>query len=147
MHASRGFTLIESLVALSVLSLFASLPLITAPKIQEDLEVYYFLNQFENNILLTQQAAVFSTQRTTIKREYDQPNSIEFLLEEGEKVVQFVPEALTVIRFPIIYFSLATGDIQNPTNIIFSWPKKKQKITYEFLFGKGRYEKKIETTK
>ena len=147
MHAPRGFTLIESLVALSVLSLFASLPLITAPKIQEDLEVYYFLNQFENNILLTQQAAVFSTQRTTIKREYDQPNVIEFLLEEGEKVAQFVPEALTVIHFPRVFFSLATGDIQNQEKVIFSWPKKKQKITYEFLFGKGRYEKKVEPTK
>lgn len=147
MKALRGFTLIESLITLSILSLFASLPLITVPRVKEELEVYYFLNQFENNILLTQQAAVFSSQRTTIKREYEKPNPIEFLLDEGQKAIQFTPEALTVIYFPIIYFSLETGNIQKPEKIVFSWPKKKQRITYEFLFGKGRYEKTIETTK
>ncbi len=142
MNKHRAFTLLETLIVLSVLSLFASVSFVAIPKIQEELEVYYFLNQFENNILLTQQAAIFSVVRTTIKKEYQQ-NYIEFLLEGNRKVTQTAPPALNFKVFPPVYFGIGTGNIVKTETIIFSWENKKQEIKYEFLFGKGRYEKTI----
>lgn len=142
MNKHRAFTLLETLIVLSVLSLFASVSFVAIPKIKEELEVYYFLNQFENNILLTQQAAIFSVVRTTIKREHQQ-NYIEFLLEGNRKVIQTAPPALNLRVTPPVYFGIGTGNIVKTETIIFSWENKKQEIKYEFLFGKGRYEKTI----
>lgn len=142
MKLYQGFTLIESLLVLFVITLFVSLPFVMVQGAKENLEVVHFLDHFEKNILLTQQAAITSNKRTKMIQR-DTTREYYFYTDTIEKLD--MPEDLRVSRIKTLYFNSGTGNNSSLQELHFYWDKNKQKITYRFLFARGHYEKKITT--
>ncbi|GAA3018319.1 competence type IV pilus minor pilin ComGD [Tetragenococcus solitarius] len=142
MKLYQGFTLIESLLVLFVITLFVSLPFVMVQGAKENLEVVHFLDHFEKNILLTQQAAITSNKRTKMIQR-DTTREYYFYTDTIEKLD--MPEDLRASRIKTLYFNSGTGNNSSLQELHFYWDKNKQKITYRFLFARGHYEKKITT--
>lgn len=138
----RGFTLIESLLVLFVITLFIGLPSIVVKDAKETLEVVHFLDHFEKNILLTQQDAITSNKRTKMIQK-DTTKEYYFYTDTIEKLD--MPEDLRASRIKTLYFNSGTGNNSSLQELHFYWDKNKQKITYSFLFARGHYEKKVTT--
>ncbi|GMA48393.1 competence type IV pilus minor pilin ComGD [Tetragenococcus muriaticus] len=136
----RGFTLIESLLVLFVITLFVALPSVAVKEAKETLEVMHFLDRFEKNILATQQAAITSNKRTRMIQR-DTTTEYYFYTESIEKLV--MPKDLRASRIKTLYFNSGTGNNSSLQELHFYWNKNKQKITYRFLFARGHYEKKV----
>lgn len=142
-----GYTLIESLIVLLVISIFATLPVVVLPRLKEKLEVYQFLNQFEKYTLLTQQVAILSNQFTGISRAADNQNQIVFSLEYEKNIILTLPKELRVSSFRSKNFYKNTGNIDRLENIRFTWKTENKWIDYTFLLGKGHYDKTIKPIK
>lgn len=142
-----GFTIVESLLVLLVVSLFIGLPVVYLPRLKARLEVQQFLNQFEKYTLLTQQVSIISNEFTRIARVADREDLLEFSLEYGQKIYLTLPNELSVGTFKGKEFNKGTGNMSQLGNIRFTWAKEKQWIDYTFLFGKGHYEKTIKPIK
>lgn len=137
-----GFTLIESLVVLFVVTLFIALPSIVIQDAKETLEVVHFLDHFEKNILMTQQAAITSNERTRMMQR-DTTTEYYFYTDTIEKLD--MPKDLRASRIKTLYFNSGSGNNSSLQKLHFYWDKNNQKITYSFLFARGHYEKKITT--
>jgi len=142
MKLYQGFTLIESLLVLFIVTLFVSLPSVMVQGAKENLEVLHFLDHFEKNILLTQQAAITSNKRTKMIQR-DTTREYYFYTDTIERLD--MPEDLRASRIKTLYFNSGTGNNSSLQELHFYWDKNKQKITYRFLFARGHYEKKITT--
>jgi len=142
MKSYQGFTLIESLLVLFVITLFVALPSIAIKDTKETLEVMHFFDRFEKNILATQQAAITSNKRTRMIQR-DTTTEYYFYTETIEKLD--MPEDLKASRIKTLYFNSGTGNNSSLQELHFYWDKNNQKITYSFLFARGHYEKKITT--
>ncbi|WP_227938540.1 competence type IV pilus minor pilin ComGD [Alkalihalobacillus deserti] len=67
-HAESGYTLVELLITLSLLSILVSLPLVTFPKLNEtSLEADIIAKQVKENLLLAQQVAMSTGRLTQIR--------------------------------------------------------------------------------
>lgn len=140
----QGFTLLESLIVLAMVSIFLLLPVVASKETSKTMTTLYFLDRLEKNILVCQQTAIVENRQTKVLQNADNPRELAFRLAPGvwlESLI--VPETLTVSRVPIITFAGGTGNAQSFQAFSFIWTEKKQKIMYRFLFGKGHFEKKI----
>ena len=142
-----GYTVIEMLLVLLLVSLFASVSIVFVPRVQERLTVYQFLNQFEKNILLTQQSSLFSDEFTEFYREAEGERRLVFDLDHEYRIILPIPPVLKVSDFPLIRFSKDTGNMGISRKILFTWQNEQTQVLYSFLFGKGHYEKQILSTK
>ncbi len=144
MKSHRGFTLIESLLVLFVVTLFIALPSIVIQDTKETLEVVHFLDHFEKNVIATQQAAITSNKKTKMIQK-DTTREYYFYTDTIEKLD--LPEDLRASKIKTLYFNSGSGNNSSLQNLHFYWDKNKQKITYRFLFARGHYEKKITSIK
>uniref|UniRef100_UPI00403FA11C competence type IV pilus minor pilin ComGD n=1 Tax=Candidatus Enterococcus willemsii TaxID=1857215 RepID=UPI00403FA11C len=143
-HRLQGFTILESLIVLVIVSMFLLLPMIASRETSKTMTTLYFLDRLEKNMLVCQQTAIVENRQTKVLQNADNPRELAFRLAPGiwlESLV--VPETLTVSSVPIITFAGGTGNAQSFQAFSFIWNEKGQKITYRFLFGKGHFEKKI----
>ena len=138
-----GYTVIEMLLVLLLVSLFASVSIVFVPRVQERLT----LNQFEKNILLTQQSSLFSDEFTEFYREAEGERRLVFDLDHEYRIILPIPPVLKVSDFPLIRFSKDTGNMGISRKILFTWQNEQTQVLYSFLFGKGHYEKQILSTK
>lgn len=150
MNKHTGFTLAESLLVMVIVCSFALLPTLALKRWQEILEVEHFLSQFEKGILLTRQSAI-TKQQTTLVQYYEGTKTIEFVHsplianKDRRSTTIVLPEELTMTGLSTISFPGTTGNYSQPEHQIhFCWAKMNQKITYQFLFGSGSYEKIVE---
>ena len=142
-----GYTVIELLLVLLLISLFASISIVFVPRVQERVTVYQFLNQFEKNILLTQQSSLFSDEFTEFYREAEGERRLVFDLDHEYRIILPIPSVLKVSDFPLIRFSKDSGNMGIARKILFTWQNEQIEVLYSFLFGKGHYEKQISPTK
>ncbi|MDN6639295.1 MAG: hypothetical protein L0L10_00795 [Tetragenococcus sp.] len=142
MKSYRGFTLLETLLVLLVVTSFIALPSIVVQNTKETLEVVHFLDRFEKNMLATQQAAITSNQRTKMIQR-DTTTEYYFYTDTIEKLD--MPKDLRASRIKTLYFKPGSGNNSSLKKLHFYWDKNNQKITYSFLFARGHYEKKITT--
>lgn len=136
----------ESLFVLAIVSFFIALPALAVKEAIDTLTTLHFFDRLEKSILTSQQTAIISNKKTDIIQDYDNQRILAFQLQTGEWLEHLiVPETLTVGSIsPKISFSAGTGNASAYRTIRFTWPKKNQRITYRFLFGKGHYEQTIE---
>ena len=142
---NRGFTLIESLMVMFILSFFILVPVLSVKSVTTTMEVTHFFEQLEKNLLVCQQTAIISNRTTDISQNDAQQRSLNFRLAPGEWLPPLsVPESLTIANLSgKITFAGGTGNADATRKILFTWPQKKQQITYKFLFGKGRFEQEV----
>lgn len=138
-----GYTLVEMLIVLLLVSVFVGLPVTVLPRFQENLRIHQFFNQFEKNLLLTQQSALFSDQFTELSREAGGERCLVFDLDKGERLLLPIPKELLVHEFRNIRFNKDTGSTGYLGAVRFTWQSGKQKVSYIFLFGQGHYEKEV----
>lgn len=142
-----GFTLIEALLVLTIVSFFVSLPTVAMKEASRTLTTIYFFDSLEKSILTCQQTAIIANKGADVMQDYNNRRTLAFQLETGEWLAHLtVPDTLTIGDMKgKIAFSGGTGNAKGDQKIIFTWPEKNQKIVYNFLFGKGHYEKIITT--
>lgn len=141
-----GFTLGESLWVLLICSFFLLLPVLDLKNYQESLEVMGFCSKLEKVIYVAQQTALVDGKFSKVicgdgpypEIYFHSTISGKYQLETIE-----IPKALKVISFQTITFSAYSGNYTEMRSLIFDWSRKKQRISYKFLFGSGRYEKNI----
>lgn len=142
----KGFTLIESLLVLSICTAFMLLPTLAIKKWKQVLEVERFLSSFEKRILLTQQMAIVNMLDTQMVF-YEQDQQIQFIIPENrsklEDMVLEVPAVLRATGPRKIIFKKGSGNNGNLSKFSFSWIEKNQLIEFQFQLGSGRYVKKI----
>jgi prepilin-type N-terminal cleavage/methylation domain len=144
---NRGFTLVESLMVMLVVAFFTLVPMLSVKSVTETMEVTRFFEQLEKNLLVCQQTAIISNRATDISQNDANHRSLNFRLASGEWLPALtVPESLTIANLSgKITFAGGTGNVDATRKILFTWPQKKQQITYKFLFGKGRFEQEVTT--
>ncbi len=145
MRRHSAFTLLESLLVLTVVSLFIMVPTMLIKKTTQTMATIYFFDQLEKSILTCQQVAIVSGRYTEALLYSPSQPEIVFWLNPSERLETLtIPETLRVPRaWRGVKFSGGTGNTNLYQNIDFIWDEKKQKITYRFLIGKGHYEKII----
>jgi competence protein ComGD len=147
MTQPKGFTLIESLIVLSVVSIFVLLPILAIDQYQKQIEVIGFCGRLEKGLYTAQQTAIIDQRQTRVAYTSGTDPAVHFQSTvTGELRLSSidVPEQLEVRSFPTILFSSNSGNNSSFPRIVLYWPEKEQTITYKFLFGSGRYEKIIE---
>lgn len=148
----KGFTLIESLLVLFVISVFLAVPTIVVKDSVAELEVARFFECFEKSMLATQQAAILENKESRVDQFIVEPQSfIRFKFATGAEIVPtlYVPEEITMFPTENTYvaFSGGVGTNSRLQTITFDYAKENKRIKYHFLFGKGHYDKEITTLK
>ncbi|WP_338070477.1 competence type IV pilus minor pilin ComGD [Enterococcus rivorum] len=139
---TQGFTLLESLLALSVCSLFLLLPTLAINEWQQVLQVEQFFNSVEKNILFTQQMAVVQSVDTKILFS-EEKQLIEFVTQEEKNGQLEIPEAIMGRGPGKVTFKKITGNNGVLGKYEFDWPEKRQRVVFQFQLGSGKYVKKI----
>lgn len=138
---SAGFTLVESLLVLLLVSVMVTFSVTVTKNIEEELAIRHFFTKLDKHILLNHQAS-FVEQGRVIMGRAEGSRSIHFVV--GEQTFDLpVPEGLRVSNFPPMNFAIGTGDKGQMRSFFVDWDAKKIQVAYNFLFGKGHYEKEI----
>lgn len=140
-QVAKGFTLIESLIVLFIVSLIVMLSVHVTLTFEKELAVRHFFTKLDKHILLNHQASFVEPERVVMGRESGS-RSLYFKVGE-ESFLLPVPEELHISNFPPMHFSIGTGDRGEMRSFYIKWEAKKVEISYEFLFGKGHYEKQV----
>ncbi|MFV0560012.1 MAG: competence type IV pilus minor pilin ComGD [Enterococcus sp.] len=137
-----AYTLVESLVVLSIVSFMIALPVLMTNKLKEQIIVNQFLSSFEKQVLATQQAAIVCQRSTSISTDSNKKTIIFSAPSKfGGRLI--IPEFLAMQRCATISFTPYTGNNSTLKQYSFYWPSQKKTIAYQFQLGSGRYVKKI----
>ena len=140
-YSTSGFTLIESLLVLLLVSIIVTLSVGVTKELERELAVRHFFTKLDRHILLNHQASFVEQGEVFMGRE---SGSRSIYFKVGEQSFSLpVPEELRVSNFPPMNFTIGTGDKGQMRSFYVTWEAKKIEISYNFLFGKGHYEKKI----
>ena len=140
-YLTTGFTLIESLLVLSLVSIIVTLSVGVTKELERELAIRHFFTKLDRHILLNHQASFVEQERVIMGRESGS-GLIYFKVGEQSFILP-VPEELHVSNFPPMNFTIGTGDKRQMRSFYITWEAKKIDISYNFLFGKGHYEKTI----
>lgn len=139
--------MIESILALGVVTMFLLLPILAISEYQATLSAVGFCRKLETAILTAQQNAIVSGQSSRVFYSEGDEATVYFNTTVGEKMTLSeinVPNELVVKSFPEIRFNKGSGNYSSMGTVVIDWPRKEKTIRYRFLFGSGRYEKIIE---
>lgn len=137
----KGFTLTESLVVLMIVSIMLMVGVSVTKNSKDELAVRHFLNRLDRQILLNHQASFVEEQLVWMGRE-PESRTISFVIGE-QKFSLPIPEVLHVSYFPTMNFSKGTGNSKNMHSFSVYWNEKNLEVSYDFLFGKGHYERTV----
>lgn len=138
-----AFTLVEMLLVLLILTTLASLGVQGYQGMQIAMERERFFRKFESNVYLAIESAMTTNDWTNINVGSDSL-SITIPNHFSKSLVQKLPSDLSISSSNhIIYFKKATANYAPTAKIIFTDKHYKKRITYQFYFGSGRYEKTI----
>lgn len=139
----RGFTLLESLTVLLIITLFTLLPVLSFYHWQQRMEVELFFDSFETMIQSAQHLAI--TRQRVVKMTIGE-EEIGYQMMENNTTLQRmieIPEQLqltttsTQLDFPGI-----SGNYSGLAKVTFDWPHQNQRVIYQFQLGSGRFERK-----
>lgn len=146
MKNKRGYTLIESLLILTIVLVAAAFPILAIEEVQQQMIVHQFFASFEKRISAAQKAAIVNQQQTSFELTSDQRQlffDVPAYFDHHWNYLQ-IPSELVVQRAERIVFAANTGNESSLRAYRFYWPRKNQVITYQFQMGGGRYIKRIE---
>lgn len=141
---ARGFTLVESLITLFVVTSFTLLPTLSTIRLQDKIEIEQFFASLEKRILASQQAAITGMLPSDMQIT---ASSIYFrtLVSTGiDWSLLIIPKELVYTGTSKLVFSMNSGNNSSLSKMSFYWKEKKETISYQFQMGSGRYIKKIE---
>lgn len=141
---ARGFTLVESLITLFVVTSFTLLPTLSTIRLQDKIEIEQFFASLEKRILASQQAAITGMLPSDMQIT---DSSIYFrtLVSTGiDWSLLTIPKELVYTGTSKLVFSMNSGNNSSLSKMSFYWKEKKETISYQFQMGSGRYIKKIE---
>ncbi|MGK0552408.1 competence type IV pilus minor pilin ComGD [Enterococcus faecalis] len=141
----QGFTLWEVLLVLSIVSGLVIFPNLLLRRWQQYVHVTQFLATFEKQLAYTQQSAITLEQNMEVLLSQEQQKfSFADFGSSGKKFQEVVvPDDLQVQGPAKIIFLRKTGNNGYLGKYTFSYPKKQQKIIYQFQLGSGKYVKKV----
>lgn len=142
----QGFTLIESLLVLGIVSALFLLPLITQNRWKQRQETLYFFTSLERQLFITQQAAVLTGQGSKVSYSFNEPRVIRFNYGVNQTTMRNVtlvlpPDYQTVGQVTLT-FRPKTGTVNRITQLQFKGPRDVI-VSYQFFIGGGRFEKRI----
>lgn len=143
----RGFTMVESLIVLLVVSIFVFLPLVAIDRYQAYFEVWGFCARLEKGLAVAQQTAIIDARETKVAYSDSPIPTIYFhstITGEIKMEPLEVPSQLAVRVFPVLTFTSQSGNYTRMETLRFEWLDQQKSIIYKFLFGSGRYDKIIE---
>ncbi|WP_429940550.1 MULTISPECIES: competence type IV pilus minor pilin ComGD [unclassified Enterococcus] len=146
MENKRGYTLIESLLILTIAIFAASLSLSAIENVQQQMIVHQFFASFEKRIAAAQKTAIVNQQQTSFEAINEQTQiffDVPVYFAHHWNSLQ-IPSDLVVQRAERIVFAANTGNESSLRAYQFYWPRKNQRITYQFQMGGGRYVKRVE---
>lgn len=131
-----GFTLMESLVVLGIVSCFLLLPNLAVRSLAKNLEERQFFELFESRVLACQQYAITKGRKSRMMGE---EGMIHFKAYKGLQGLT-VPESITVYPFDV-GFHFSSGSFGKLDELVFTTDA--YKVTYRFQMGSGKYVKSI----
>ncbi|PKR78983.1 hypothetical protein CEY16_04310 [Halalkalibacillus sediminis] len=140
LNKNRGFTLIETLIVLSILFLISSLIYFPYQLNQKDKTIESFLNQFEKDIYMMQQFSTLHQKRLLL---YIEPSNSRYFIVDNplsQPVVdRSYDSAITIElnRFSNPFRFSVNGSPMGPGTFNIHHQSSSYKIT--FPFGRGRY--------
>lgn len=142
-HQIRGFTLIETCVALIIFLSVVSLSSYQFNDTRDALLAGQFFQNFEREVKIQQQRAMILGKTTAI-----QYSNRSFLFMEGNTAKHMpLPKnvSLLVTTFVEFRFKGWTGNTNTTMTLPFSWSEggKIKRVTYTFKFGSGNFEKHV----
>lgn len=143
---ASGYTLVESLLLILLLTTILSFPVLAFSAWKKELTVYQFFSQFEKRIYTTQKIAIVNQIQTGFYWNNDE-NQIIFRMSQPDEAswkVLDIPDEITLKRHASITFAAGTGNESSLKAYQFYWEEKGQTITYQFQMESGRYTKRIE---
>ncbi|WP_208558641.1 competence type IV pilus minor pilin ComGD [Marinilactibacillus kalidii] len=138
----EGFTLIESLIVLSVIAILLTLPVIPFRKVQKEIEMALFFEELQSSITLLQHHAILARESTVVETQPSARN-ITFIVE-GRKDSKlnrslYLPEHIELVGGSKRYrFNSASGNLGNIYPIVFRIDN--ELVNLKFSMGSGRFE-------
>lgn len=141
-----GYTLIELLLVLFVVTSFVLLPTLAIDSWQTKLNRNLFYDRVEKNILHTQQLAI-TTMKSSKIQTYRKEQIIEFDVagEPSSRKTLKLPSGVSLkMNNCTIRFNGVTGNMGsfNSGNKLVFQDQELGQVTYQFQMGSGRFEKK-----
>lgn len=141
-HNHNGFTLVESLLVLLVVTLFLGLPMLQIRRWKERLEYQAFIDEFEQRLVQTQQSAIVFRRQTRVQTEKN-TLTIDFALYQvdGRFVVEKlnIPKGVTIQRNVYMSFIGKTGNVEQNHTFRFQTPFHNKYLDYVYQIGSGRF--------
>ncbi|MFC6463835.1 competence type IV pilus minor pilin ComGD [Marinilactibacillus sp. GCM10026970] len=140
----KGFTLVETLVVLSLIWIFLLIPVIPFQSIQEETETKQFFKELESTITLIQNHAILNGETTRFETRPD-AKEIAFRvvtdrnhpLNENLKI----PEHIELVSASRVYRFVSDSGNQGNLNPI-RFKTDNQLIVIQFSLGSGRFDVK-----
>lgn len=136
---ARGFTLIETILILSIIMVLFGLPTVIANKTYEKVQKMLFFEAFQSHLLATQNYALLAKKKTSLT--IFKSGTVRYqVLSEAKGVVNqelTIPKSLTVDNNNSIRYAAKTGRPSSFKTIKFKSLDKS--YTFKFQMGSGRY--------
>lgn len=137
----NGFTLIEMLLVLMIISVFTALSIPHIEKVAEVKRENYMIEQLTEDILYAQQYAM--AYKTAVQVIFDQGQAHYHIIEMGERqrvlIERSLPDKwifeLATLQMPLAF--LANGNVNKAGTVFIKNNTRGYKIV--FLLGKGRF--------
>lgn len=137
----KGFTLIESLLVLLIVTIFISLPILQVMNWRERIEYQAFFEEFEQRLIQTQQSAIVCQKETRVLS--DQKTLLlhfYFYQEDGRRLIEemTVPSGIIIQRQTMLSFSGRTGNVKQAHTFRFELNHERF-VEYVYQIGSGRF--------
>ncbi|MGO3731848.1 MAG: competence type IV pilus minor pilin ComGD [Vagococcus sp.] len=141
-----GFTLIESLLVLVVVSIFMILPILSIKGWQEDVNIEMGLSEFERNVQRVHQGAILFEKPTRVDTQLAKQQITYQYYQNGEKVVvvQHIAYPLELRGNGNFLFNGTTGNASKLSTIQLYDNKHEVKYKYKLQLGSGKVNKHVE---
>ena len=144
-RAWLGFTLIEMILVLFVISVIMLIPSMKIPNMERAVTDIFFFEEFERFIQVTQESAVFSGRACRIAMKKGSNEILfDYVLSTGNKrhVYIEIPETIKAQTDTFVTFLGETGTLSKVTKFKFLVVKSNKTVVYQFYLGSGKFVKK-----
>lgn len=144
-RAWSGFTLLEMILVLFVVSVIMLVPSMKIPNMERALTDIFFFEEFERLIQVTQESAVFSGQACRIVMKKGSNEILfDYVLSTGGKRHSYIeiPETIKAQTDTFVTFLGETGTLSKVTKFKFLVVKSNKTVVYQFYLGSGKFVKK-----
>lgn len=142
----QGFTLIESLLVLFLISLVSIFPRLQVERWRESQETQYFFTTIDRELFLAQASAVVSRKKTKVKGDIQENELLfDYFDERGreKRVMLHLPTTVRLTKGFSLTFSPGRGTISRITSFHFALTVQPYHIHYQYFIGSGRFEKRM----